>query len=44
MNADGFWQGSDFYSALQQTDPNNFVWILAQDYAILQALQQTIED
>ncbi len=44
MTADGFWQGSDFFSALQQTGPNNFVWILAQDYAILQALQQTIED
>ena len=44
VTADGHWQGSDYYSALLQTSPSNFVWLLAQDFATLQALQAAVED
>jgi hypothetical protein len=44
VNVDGYWQGSDYYSTLQQTSPGNFVWVLAQDLATLQTLQAAIED
>lgn len=43
-NANGYWQGSDYFSALQQTSPTSFVWIVTQDYATLQTLQAAIED
>jgi hypothetical protein len=44
VKADGYWQDSDYYSTLHQTSPSNFVWILAQDHATLQALQDAVED
>ena len=44
VNADGYWQGSDYLSDLQQTSPTSFVWVMAQDFDTLQTLQATVED
>ena len=44
VTADGHWQVNAYYSALHQTSPTSFVWILAEDLATLQTLQATAEE
>ncbi len=39
VQPDGHWQGSDYSSALRETSPTSFVWLMAQDLATLQLLQ-----
>ncbi|MDD2521619.1 MAG: hypothetical protein PHW11_02195 [Anaerolineaceae bacterium] len=44
MGVDGFWQGENYYSALLQTSPTSFVWIVAQELDTLQSLQAIATD
>jgi hypothetical protein len=44
VTAEGYRQDGGYFSTLHQTSPDNFVWILAQDLATLQALQASVED